>query len=252
MGANQSKQDVLNKTMNDVVVNVLVSSSTSITSDITQSNIGNITSTDSSVTATNIYQSNAANINLQVLSESTNTVALQAELISKLKSAVDQTIPTLAIGSTTDQNITNIITNKVQQNFTNNNFKSIAAATKSTNVLNISGKGSVTLDNISQSNSATSILKLVDSVSVDIINNIKADNSIDSSALSKPASILPDLGSMLIIIIIIVICGGGYFLYTSTSAGAAILTNPAVLAIIAGVLVFLGYEAYASSQPTKK
>lgn len=256
MGGNQSTQNIMNETLNSVMINVMTKNSTSVTGSVAQSNTLEIADNTGDVAINGFTQSNAAKINISALAQSNNNASLQADLVSKLSAAVQQQAPALAINSSSTQNVRNIISNNIKQNMSSESLTNISAQVNSSNTARIhDNSGKVTLKNSSQSNAADLIMTLVDKTSNSIITAIKADSSLDSKSMTQPASILPDFGGaggIIIIIIIILLCGAGYFAYSTGSLTMTTLTNPGVLAIIALVLVFLGYEAISSRPKEKK
>lgn len=249
MGGNQSTQDILNQTINNVAINVMSENSTDISSLISTSNVIDLSNNVGDATITNILQSNTSKINISSLAQLNTNATLQAELISKLSSAVEQKVPTLAVDSNTTQKIQNIIQNNVKQNMSIKNLTKISAGIKTDNLLKDSNRvGNLTFGNIKQSNEAHAAIDLVGKMSTSIIANIKADSTLDSKALQEPASIMPGFGSIFILVIIFILLGGGYFLYSNETLALQTLTNPAVIALIAAILGFFAYESISGQK----
>jgi uncharacterized protein with ATP-grasp and redox domains len=70
MGANSSKQKVLNETLNNIQIELMTKNSTSMNSSTTQSNVYYVNNDGGNVTVDGVTQENIAKINLSSLANS--------------------------------------------------------------------------------------------------------------------------------------------------------------------------------------
>jgi hypothetical protein len=260
MGANVSTQNVLNKTMNNVSLSVLNENSTNIASSSDQSNdltiAGNTGGqTDAngnpiSNTITGISQVNSSKINVTALAQSVANNTLQADLVSKLSTTLQQAIPTMATNDNTSQTIKNIVSTDINQNITTKNMTNIAENIKQSNTLKILANSGVDVTQVAQNNEATAIISMINDTNNQILNDIKAQTGIDASTAQTSSSPL-DFGiggsfTIIFIVIIIIIIGGGYYLST---LGWVDVMKPIPLAVIGTMLVSALGGIYLALEP---
>ncbi|MGL5935117.1 MAG: hypothetical protein ACRCZI_05795 [Cetobacterium sp.] len=240
MGANISKQKVLNKTLNDVAIEVLNRNSTTLGGVIDQSNkliINNSKLAD----LTNITQLNYSKINVNALSQSISNNTLQADLINSLKSAVEKESPVLGIGNNSEQDIENTIGTIIRSTITNESLHAISAQVKQDNSIILTNVDSITGDTVVQKNEADLILGLVNEATSKIALAVTASNTTDSKASDKTAPLV-DLGiggaGIIVLLIILVIVGGGFY-YLSTMTFQDMVTKPVPLMVISAIALSL-------------
>jgi hypothetical protein len=220
-------------------------------SSTTQSNVFVINNDGGDVTVDGFTQENIAKINLSSLANTTNNANLQAELFSKIKQAAEQELPSIALGSTTDQTIKNSIKNIIGTKMSTENLSKLAASTNQSNetVLNSSKRAlNTTVRNYKQNNTSEAIMALTNSTSTEIIQAIKAVADIDSSNIQKQAGFLPDFGQMAIIAIVIIAAlflGGGQVFSKSLET----ITKPVPMAFAAMIVLIIVYIVFLQSKP---
>jgi hypothetical protein len=251
MGANSSKQEVYNETLNDIQIEVMTKNSTSMNSSTTQSNVYYINNDSGDVNVDGVTQENISKIDLSSLANTTNNANLQAELFSKIKQAAEQELPSIALGSTTDQTIKNSIKNIIGTKMSTENLTKLAASTTQHNEAGVNNSGKAnnsTVRNFKQNNSSGAIMKLTNSTSTEIIQAIKAVADIDSSNIQKQAGFLPDFGQMAIIAIVIIAAlflGGGQVFSKSLET----ITKPVPMAFAAMIVLIIVYIVFSQSKP---
>lgn len=241
MGGNFSKQQVLNKTLNEVALEVLTRNSTSLSGSTEQNNTLDIIGNTSQVKINGFEQASTSKINVSSLAQAVANNTLQADLINTLKSEVEKADPTLAVGSNSEQEIQNIIENNIKSKITIENLSNIAANVKQENQVRILANAGVDATNIVQRNEAEMILALVNEATSKIVAEVSAKNTTDSKASQKAAPLV-DLGIggagiIILLIILVIIGGGGYYLSTMTFTD--MVTKPIPLAVIATIAVSL-------------
>lgn len=249
MGANSSKQEILNETLNEVMINVMTNNSTAISGSVEQINDISIVGSNN-VSYSGFKQLNTSNINVSALAQSKNNSTLQADLISKLSSKVEQVTPLISIGSDSDQRVKNSIKNAITSNITTNNLQNISAQIKQTNRITNIGDSNVSVTNTSQVSEATLVMKLVNDTTSQIVAAVKAESTLDSTTSQKPAALLDFSAGGIILIVIIVIIGG--FLYYVKSSGLAIAEIVAKPQVIALIIFLIGLSAFGVYESTKK
>ncbi|MGL5935119.1 MAG: hypothetical protein ACRCZI_05805 [Cetobacterium sp.] len=120
-GSKNSKQDILNKTLNDVAIKVITDANTSVGSSIKGSN--DIKTTNSAFTwLTNINQTTKSKLSATAIMQSVSENKLQADLVNALKNEVHKESPFLGLGEKTDQEVKNIIENNIRSTITFQNL----------------------------------------------------------------------------------------------------------------------------------
>ena len=251
MGANQSKQSVLNETLNEIAISVMTKNSTNLSGSIDQSNVLSVVGNKGKTKISGVTQVNISKINVAALAQSSSNNSLQADLISKLKASVDQAVPSLAINSKVQQDVHNTITNSVNQNITTENLMNIATQVKNSNEIKFVANEGINASDLIQKNEAELIIALVNDTTSTIVNKVAATGELNSATTSVQSSVLPDfggsIGMIFILIIIVIIIGGGYYL--STLSFADIVGKPVPMAIIATMIISVlggGYLAISS------
>jgi hypothetical protein len=258
MGANQSSQQVLNNTLNSVSMQVMTKNSTAVSGSIVSENdllISNVSGT----TISNFVQSNSSKINVQALLKSVQDNTLQAELISKLSSAIQQEVPVLAVGDDTKQKVVNSVTNAINSNITTENFQNISAQVYNKNSAIINNVDTSTFNNITQSNEASLILSLVNDTNSQIIDSLKATSTEAADVLQKQAPILDlSAGSIFLIVVVVLLLGGGYYVYSTQKDITGFLAENyiylgigVVLIILIACLLYYEFPSSSSSSSSK-
>lgn len=249
MGANNSKQEVLNETLNKIQIDVMTKNSSSANSSTVQSNVFRISNNTGNVKVNNFSQENISKINLSSLTNSKNNANLQAELISKIKQAAEQEAPSIALGSTADQTIKNSISNIISTSMSIENLSKLAANVNQSNVSEITNNsGDTDASNLKFSNATDIIMSLVNSTSSEVVQVIKAVTDVDSSNTQKQAGILPDFGQMAIIAIVIIAAlflGGGQVFSKSLET----ITKPVPMAFAAMIVLIIVYIVFSQPKP---
>jgi len=250
MGGNLSTQQVLSETLNKVALEAMTRNSTTVDGSINQNNELDIIGNTDKVNINGFKQVSSSKINVSALAQSAAKNTLQADMISSLKSAVDQAVPSIAFGSTSQQQIHNTITNSINSKINVENLNNIAAKVKQSNTVKLVANAGVDAKNLIQKNEADLILSLVNDATSEIVAKVASTTSQDTTASSKADGILPDLGLggglIFILIILGIIIGGGYYL--STMSYSDMISKPVPMAVIAAIAISLfGGLAYALS-----
>jgi len=109
MGQSDSKQTILNETLNNITMKVLSKYGASQTAKITQNNNATITG---GAQMKNVAFENIANLDLTMLAGATNNAAMQSELTSQLDAALKANQDAVGKASS-DANIHNVVKNVV-------------------------------------------------------------------------------------------------------------------------------------------
>jgi hypothetical protein len=248
MGGNKSVQDVLNDTLNSISMQVLVKNSTGVSASSIGSNDLIITGS-TNVTVSGFNQINSSQINVQALTDSINSGALQADLLNKLSAAVQQIVPTLAVADDTQQKITNNIKNIINTNINMQNFTNIALQAKQENIASVTDSKNVSITNSTQNNEATLIASVVTTTNNQIVAAVKASSTEAADALQQPAPLL-DLnlggGTVIIIVIVAILLGGCYWLYTSGEGVVGFMADHyiglGIGTIVVGILIYFAID----------
>lgn len=252
MGNNTSSQKMLNETMNTVSLQVLNENSTNITASSDQENDLTIAG-NTGGKISGISQVNSSKINVAALAQSVNDNKLQADLASKLTSALEQKLPVLTSNSKTNQDVQNIVRNNINQNITTKNMMNISATVRQSNKLKILANEGVEITQIAQKNEAEMIISLINDTNNKIINDIKAKTDIDNTVAQAPGAALPDLGfgsmgMIFVLVIIVIVLGGGYYLST---LGWTDMMKPVPLAVMGAMIVSILGGLYMATAPAK-
>lgn len=248
MGGNLSKQTVDNKVLNKIMIEVMTKNSNTISGSIDQTNNMEIVGNTDKVVIHGVEQINSSKINVSALAQSTANNTLQADLISKLSSKVEQANPLIAVGSDTYQTISSAITNAINSNITTENMQNIAAQVKGLNTIKVIANAGVDVSAVIQKNESSLILELVNKTSSEIVTAVSAKTEVSTDATQKTASLF-DFGAGGIIFIIIIVIIGGFLYYVKSSglAIAEIVAKPQVIALIMFMIGLTTYGVYASS-----
>jgi hypothetical protein len=259
MGGTQSSQKVLNEVISNTMMNSMMENSTTVSASSDQKNTMSIVGNKSTAkdmfgnviksTISNIAQENSSKINVSALSNAASNGSLQADMMSKLDTALQQQIPALQFGTQLKQDVSNIVKNNIDVNISVKNLQNIAANVSQSNEIKILANENMDVTTLSQKNEATLIAELVNKTSSDMATQITAKTETSSAVKSETQNILPDFGMIFIVIIILVICGGGFYLST---LGWDDLTKPIPLAVIAAIVVSVFGGIFLAAAPAKK
>ena len=259
MGGTVSSQKILNEVISNTMMNSMMENSTAVSASSDQSNVMNISGNTSTakdmfgntikVSISNIAQENSSKINVSALSNAASNGSLQADMMSKLDTALQQQIPALQIGTRLKQDVSNIIKNNIDVNISVKNLQNIAANVSQSNVIKILANENTDVTLLSQKNEATLIAELVNKTASDMSAQIKTATEATSAVKSETQNILPDFGMIFIVIIILVICGGGFYLST---LGWDDLTQPIPLAVITAIIISVFGGILLATAPAKK
>lgn len=249
MGGNVSKEAVENDVLNQIMINVMTENSSNLSAESDQTNELNIVgSTGTRVTG--LKQFSSSKVNVQALAQSTANNTLQADLISKLSTKVEQVNPLIAVGSSSDQAVKTSIKNAINSNITTKNMQNIAAQAKQNNKINITGATDTEVKDVMQMNEADLIIGLVQKTTAEIKTTIKAQTEVTTEATQKTAPLLDfGAGTIIFIVIIVIIAGFLYYVKSSGLAIAEIVAKPQVIALI---IFVIGLSAFGVYEGTKK
>ena len=238
MGGGQSKAEVLTQIMNKVSINVLNKNSNSSVSVIDQSNTFTLVG-DKGGKYSQINQINSAKINVNSLLKAVSTGQLQSDLMAELKNTIKQEAP--AIGySTNDVKVSNVISNSVKVNITNETLQKIKNDVKQNNAMLLVGNTDSVVELYNQKNEAELIVKMISDTNSDIVSKLQTTGAISTDLSQSTASLLPDFGGTALIFIAIL--GFALFFIFGGSFGVIkdILLNPIfLLASVFLILLFI-------------
>jgi hypothetical protein len=247
MGASQSVADVMTQTINSTFVDVLNKSSTNVSGNIRQSNVIDASGATGSVISGNI-QDNTASINMEAVAQSAASGNLQSELTSAIQNKLSQEQDALGISQQmTDVNT--IVENEVKAQITNEAISDLKTEIDQTNEILLKQSIGVQLVNNIQKNKAEAIMKLANSLSSAIVEQVKTSATVENDVTQKTTNPLSDFisgltGSMRMMMVVVLVgfigflAFGGKIMGASTGMAKAAL-NPAVLAIAGGVLLVI-------------
>lgn len=259
MGGNVSSQKILNETISNTILNSMIENSTTIAVSSDQSNKLTISGNKSTAkdvfgnviksSISNIAQNNSTKINVSALSNAASNGSLQADMMSKLDTALKQQVPALQVNTKLSQDVKNIVKNNIDVNISVKNLQNIAAHVSQSNDIKILVNENIDVTDLSQKNEATLIAELVNKTASDMAAQITTKTEASSGVTSEVQSILPDFGMIFIVIIILIICGGGFYLST---LGWDDLAEPIPLAVIATIVVSMFGGIFLATAPAKK
>ncbi len=233
MGGNTSKQKIINQMLNEVSVEVMNRNSSSAASSIEQENslvFSNIK--DSKISG--ISQVSSVKINVSALQTSAAKGDLQSDLTAALTNKVMQEAPALGIANKTEQEVQNIVKNKIGAKITNENLQNIAASVKQKNSIVFANVDSTTARDITQQNEAEAIMTLTNEANSAIATALTTDSAVSNDATQKSADLFGGFG--IIFIIIAVVIGGGFLFMQNT---ASKVLQPKNLMLIGGAVAIV-------------
>jgi hypothetical protein len=196
MGQSDSKQDILNNTLNEVTTDVMSKFSAAQSGTIDQTlNL----SARKGGTIKGMKFENIASMNLSLLADAKVNGAMQNEITSKLDAALKANQDAIGVAAS-DAKIHNIVKNKVAANL--NSEVLLAQEFKIKQAINAEAVGSDSemRDSIA-TNKADVVAKMVNNISAGIISEMKADTtaagkaeSTQSNPLSTAVGAVKDLG----------------------------------------------------------
>jgi len=259
MGGTVSSQKILNEVISNTMMNSMMENSTTVAASSNQKNSLSIVGNKSTAkdmfgnvvksSISNIAQDNSSKINVSALSNAASNGSLQADMMSKLDTALQQQIPALQFGTRLKQDVSNIVNKNINVNISVKNLQNISANVSQSNEIKIMLNENMDVSVLSQKNEAALIAELVNKTASDISAQIKDVTEATSGVKSETQNILADFGMIFIVIIILVICGGGFYLST---LGWDDLTQPIPLAVIAAIVVSVFGGIFLATAPAKK
>lgn len=233
MGANESKQKILNEMLNEVAVNVMNRNSSNATGAITQENslvLNNLKKSRIS----GISQLSSSKINVTALQTSTASGSLQSDLTAALTNKIMQETPQLGIANKSEQEVSTIVRNNINAKITQENLQKIAAEVRQKNAILINNAEDSVITNINQSNEAEMIMTLTNDATSKIVTEIATDSTVENDVTQKPSDILGGFG--VIFIIIAVVLGGGFLFFQNT---ATQIMKPKNMMLIGGAVAIV-------------
>lgn len=188
MGPRQS-QHLLNDTLNQATVELLMKNSNTSDTLILQSNYLNL-GNNNTITGS-ISQSNASKINLSSITTQVLTADLQADITNKIAETLEQSASTMPL-SDQDQDIKNVIRNVVDTNF---NLNTISALNTIVNQSNVAffGNNNLLAGSLVQENLSDAVIALVNNNTTEVLSAVGFSTVVDITATQTVKTFLDTL-----------------------------------------------------------
>jgi len=246
MGPRQS-QHLVNDTLNQATVELLMKNSNTSDTLILQSNYLNL-GNNNTITGS-ISQSNASKINLSSITTQVLTANLQADITNKIAETLEQSASTQLL-SNQDQDIKNVIRNVVDTNF---NLNTISALNTIINQSNVAffGNNNLLAGSLIQENLSDAVMALVNNNTTEVLSAVGMSTTVSIAATQTAKTFLDTLAEGLAMnMAVTVVCGTAIVLGLPYLGIKAVETSSKnyvglivlIIAIVAIVLFIIWYN----------
>jgi hypothetical protein len=184
-----SSTNVVNKTLNDVALKVLITNANKTTSVINQGNVIVLSNTKNS-NFKDIVQKNTGTINATSIQSAIQTQNLQSDLIAELKNTIKQEDGIFNVAKSQEANLDNIVSNSVKSHVNLENINNIKSIVEQDNKIIATHVETITARDILQENEATMIIELVSTMTSDIVAKLKNNSMIQTDIEQKSQGLL--------------------------------------------------------------
>lgn len=217
MGVSTSQYQQLNESINTAMMNVIVQNTSQVESSAIMENTITLGVVRGKVSG--IDQSNLLKVNVQLLSTMVSNGSIQSLLQQAVENTIKEKASTIGYSSSEAQ-IKNIVRNAIDVNINNTTMSELKNLINQKNQITVGiVEDTGVLQNISQSNSAEMVAKLISNTSSDIIAGLSADSNVKNAIEIEKSNPISDVISgisnlfsgpifmILIIIIVVAVVG---------------------------------------------
>lgn len=172
MGATVSKVDTSKDVLNAVISQVFSKSTSGGLSSVEQENILILTNVKGT-TIKGIVQENVASVNINMLAQKVSNGSLQADLINSLTSAISSNQDLIGYGES-DIKVRSSVSNVINNNISTETINTLQNTINQKNTIVGYNLESSVVDIIKQANKSDVVMKLVDTISSEIIASLQA------------------------------------------------------------------------------
>jgi hypothetical protein len=263
MGATESKATSRQDILNESILSVFTSQSTSVSSSVASSNILNLSHSKGS-RLHDINQTNDVTINFDVLADLASTGELQTQLANKLTSTIEQKQNALGLSSQ-NIDIASKVKNVVNNSISVQNMVNASASVTQLNVIDASYSEDAGDYDINQNNSVKEAMKIANKLSSNVMSTLGITNEASTTATQVTTNPISEainaitgmFSSPFVVLGLVIICG----LFIMKQAGGVLGLGGPQMKMIKYMMIALflilvvsvvGYGVYTVMNPPKK